>query len=86
MACIKANAIGEECKGIIGCSISNGDVQKIKKDPEGAMRAEGLMNRARELMDANGITNLSAVGNLDVSLVKLLSNKLKGTEQVATFE
>ena len=86
MACIKANAIGEECKGIIGCSISNGDVQKIKKDPEGAMHAEVLMNRARELMDANGITNLSAVGNLDVSLVKFLLNKLKGTEQVATFE
>ena len=82
MAFIKGNATGDEVRGLVGTCFGAADVQLIKKKPLLAAEAETLMNRARALMTANNISDLSRVGKLDIALAKFLCNKLKKSEHV----
>ena len=80
MACIRTNAACVETKGFVGTLVGAGDVASLKEKPAEAAVAEQILNKARFVMQEQGVNDIKALGKFDVQVAKTLLGKLETTE------
>ena len=86
MATIKENATCSNTVGLVGTSIGAADLVTFKTNDAMAHKAEGLIFRARVLMNECGIYDVEKLGDLDIQLVKFVFNKMKKDERPSRIE